>query len=194
MHGVLTTMGMDNDLQKFIRSVVQTQGLQRGFSVCDLGNLWLYENMRAVRPAREFYAELGCGGYLCLDGNGEDDALVVDLNKQVPVDYVFDIVTDLGTGEHVFDQAQVFRTVHDLLKVRGVFVFDRPTQRWRDHGFYNMQPNLIRALCAANDYELIALREHEFKDGALVYGAYRKLLDRPFVVPQQGRYLKTLKV
>lgn len=185
-------MGMDADLQRFVRELAPM--LPPRFSVCDLGNLWLYENMRATRPARLFYEELGCGSYLCVDGNGKDGALVVDLNRELPVDYTFDLVTDLGTGEHVFDQAQLFRSIHDLLRVGGVHVFDRPTQRWVDHGFYNWQPNLVRALCAANQYELLSLREHEFRDGRLAYGAWRKTSDAPFAVPQQGKYANKMRL
>lgn len=181
-------MGMDADLEKFIRSLK----LPRGFSVCDFGSLMVV-GQKPHRPAREFYEELGCGHYDAIDGNGEG-TVTADLNEPIGVDLLkCDLVTDLGTGEHIFDQAQLFRSVHNLLKVGGTFVFDRPIQRWEDHGFYNFQPNLIRALCAANDYLLLELREHEFKAGRLAYGAYRKLYDKPFVVPQQGRYTKTLK-
>lgn len=183
-------MGMDRDLVGFVRAL----DLPAGFSVCDLGATMVVEDDKEIRPAREFYKELGCASYLSIDGNGENGALVADLNKVLPIDCAFDLVTDLGTGEHIFDQAQLFRSIHDLLTVGGIFVFDRPIQRWVDHGFYNMQPNLIFALVQANGYQLISLSEHEFAKGRLAYGAYRKIVDRDFAYPQQGRYLSQLKV
>lgn len=182
-------MGMDLDLANFIRSLE----LPAGFSVCDLGSLEVNQNGQIVGLAVDFYRELGCGHYDSIDGNGAG-TITADINLPLAVDRQYDLVTDLGTGEHIFDQGQVFRTIHALMKVGGVFVFDRPTQRWDDHGFYNMQPNLIEALVVANGYELLAIRTHEFMHGRMLYGSYRRVSDADFVVPQQGMYRDTLKV
>ena len=50
--------------------------------------------------------------YECIDIDGEYGAHRYDLNNPVNLDSVYDLVTNHGTTEHCFDQAQCFRTVH----------------------------------------------------------------------------------
>src|SRR5688572_4391522 len=49
-----------------------------------------------------------CETYRAIDLNGTDIAWQHDLNAPLPVAETFDVVTNFGTSEHVFDQAQLF--------------------------------------------------------------------------------------
>ena len=82
----------------------------------------------------------------------------MDLNTDVGQQYnfheQFDLVTDNGTGEHVFNQYTLFKNAHDLCKVGGYMIHALPFYRWVDHGFFNYNPNLFPCLAQQNNYAL----------------------------------------
>jgi hypothetical protein len=165
--------------------------LPKGFSVCELGDQWITHGTR--RLARDFYRELGCGRYESIDANGRG-TIRYDLNRKWKGEYgVFDLVTDFGTGEHVFDQAQVWRTLHGLAKVGGFIAFDRPSQGYRAHCYYLTAPCLYDDLARANHYRVVRLETFSGTRGELERGVFQKLHADPFVTPQQGRYAKDLR-
>jgi hypothetical protein len=105
-----------------------------------------------------FYKCLGFDSYLALDVNTDMGAKIVDLNEPVFVqgwDQQFDLVTNNGTGEHIFDQASVFQNAHDLCKLAGVMLHVLPFSPWINHGFYSYNPILFRDLAAANGYRIM---------------------------------------
>lgn len=182
--------------------------LQPGFSVCELGDQYITHGT-PHRLAREFYEQdLGCSRYESVDGNARG-TLTADLNRPlVSWDFGlhrghfynyenwfgrFDLVTDFGTGEHIFDQAQVWRTIHDLCKAPGFIVFDRPISGYAVHGFYSINECLLRDLAAANEYEVQKLHWSKTSRGKLMRGVFKKVNAVPFANPQQGRYEKILR-
>jgi hypothetical protein len=80
-----------------------------------------------------------------------------DLNLPIQLDRQFDIVTNIGTAEHVFDISQVFSTAHELTAANGLMIHTAPFTGWWNHGFFAVQPNLYFDLAEANGYELVAL-------------------------------------
>ncbi|MDH5244813.1 MAG: class I SAM-dependent methyltransferase [Betaproteobacteria bacterium] len=171
---------------------VQKLKLPAGFSVCELGDQYL-TCVSPHRIAAQWYREMGCGRYVALDGNGRG-TITCDLNHPIEGLGPFDLVTDFGTGEHVFDQAQVWRTLHGLMKVGGYLAFDRPTQGYPTHCYYLADECLFTDVAAANEYEVIRFGREKTKRGELVRGVFRKMLDAPFKVPQQRRYHSSLRI
>ena len=61
-----------------------------------------------------------------IDTSGEFGALVFDLNENIQKHYkfteTFDLVTNHGTSEHLFNQAAFFENVHNLAKVGDIVV------------------------------------------------------------------------
>lgn len=116
----------------------------------------------AAATTKEFYQALGFKDYLALDVNTDMDAVIVDLNEPVPAGSLqlgwYDLVTNNGTGEHIFDQAMVFKNVHDLCKAGGIMLHVLPFSPWINHGFYCFQPILFRDLAAANGYEIVLVQ------------------------------------
>ena len=104
---------------------------------------------------------IGCGSYTCIDVNQRHGALQMDLNYSLAEKYQFhdefDLVTNNGTGEHIFDQASVFRNVHALTRTGGVMVHVLPFHNYINHGFYNVQPILFHDLAQANQYEILRM-------------------------------------
>jgi len=172
--------------------MVRDLNLSKGFSVCELGDQYL----TYVAPhvlSEHWYKEFGCGHYVSVDGNGRG-TITADLNRPVLGLGQFDLVTDFGTGEHIFHQAQVWKTVHDLTKRNGYIAFDRPAQGYQEHCFYNSHECLFRDLAAANEYEIVRLERGRTPRGELIRGVFRKIVDAKFRMPQQGRYKKALKL
>lgn len=111
-----------------------------------------------------FYRLLGFTRYESLDLDGKG-TLRWDLNTPLSANHAargaFALVTNNGTGEHVFDQANVFRLMHDLCQPGGVLLFALPFHRWLNHGFYAFQPKLFVDLAKANGYDILELELNE---------------------------------
>lgn len=184
-------MGIFRDMAALIAALP----LPRGFSVCELGAQQMAEG-KVGRPAAEFYQSLGCGRYVSIDANGQG-TVTADLNQPLNLGAntehlldQFDLVTDFGTGEHIFDQAQVWRTLHDLAKPGGYLAFDRPGHGYTKHCFYLVNACLLSDIALANGYRTITMLETKTPRGVLLRGIYQKPAeDREFVVPHQGRYV-----
>lgn len=114
-----------------------------------------------VTTTSQFYRQLGFTSYLALDVNTDMGAVIVDLNEPIlgnvftiEVNH-FSLVTNNGTGEHIFDQAMVFKNAHDLCLTAGVMLHVLPFSPWINHGFYCFNPILFRDLAAANGYRIM---------------------------------------
>ena len=112
-------------------------------------------------PARYFYEWLGFSNYKAIDKSGEFGALVFDLNENIQKHYkfteTFDLVTNHGTSEHLFNQAAFFENVHNLAKVGGYMLHVTPFQGYATHCFFNPQPPFYRDLAIANKYSFAGL-------------------------------------
>ena len=83
--------------------------------------------------------------------------LQADLNTfAVPGEYrgAFDLVSNAGTTEHIFDQANTFRCLHDFAKVGGVFWHSVPVTGYYNHALFNYHPLFFVFLARANKYEI----------------------------------------
>jgi SAM-dependent methyltransferase len=109
----------------------------------------------------DFLKAIGYGSYACIDVNDRYGALQMDLNQDLAECYgyreTFEAVTNNGTGEHVFDQAAVFRNMHTLAKPGGLFIHVLPFHNYTNHGFYCFQPGLFQDVAHANNYRVIRL-------------------------------------
>src|ERR1700749_4780572 len=69
--------------------------------------------------------------YMTIDIDNTPDSIPLDLNyDDVPSELrlSFDLVTNLGTTEHVANQLNAFKVIHDLTRVGGVMFHDVPAQ------------------------------------------------------------------
>jgi hypothetical protein len=165
-------MGFSNLITKAVDSVLPDLTTNKKPTVIELGNQTL-KNIKArneiytkynIKPPKElnstkdWYLSVGFASYLAIDVNTERDAVAMDLNTDIGKEYnfkeQFDLVTDNGTGEHVFNQYTLFKNAHDLCQVGGYMIHVLPFYRWVDHGFYNYHPNLFPCLSKQNNYEL----------------------------------------
>jgi SAM-dependent methyltransferase len=101
-----------------------------------------------------FYAMFGASKYRSLDPFDPRSEYRYDLGARVPKFGTFDIVTNFGTAEHVFDIANVFKTAYDLLPTGGILLNVNPAHGDIDHGFYNLHPILFRTLAQHSGFEI----------------------------------------
>jgi hypothetical protein len=98
----------------------------------------------------------------------------------------FDLVLNFGTTEHVLDQFNAFRTLHDLAKPGGMIysLFLRGGNM--DHGLLHYTDRFVDLLCEANCYDAV-LRDDAL-DAHCTWMVMRKTSDEPFAAPVDGQY------
>jgi SAM-dependent methyltransferase len=103
-----------------------------------------------------FYSIFGGGTYRSLDLTDPRADYSFDLNFPMPATVgKYDVVTNFGTTEHVFNIGQSFENIHNLLKVGGVVLHALPGYGYIDHGFYNIHPCAYLDMARANEYEIV---------------------------------------
>lgn len=178
-----------------IAELISQLPLDEGFSVCEMGDQYLTEPKEGRLSQDWFVDDRKAGSYVSIDANGRG-TVVADLNLRL--DHLnlgqFDLVTDLGTGEHVFNQHQFWKSVHDLTRVGGYVVFDKPTSGYPEHGFYTYSQTFFEDLAFTNHYEIKWLDHRDMPRGRLIRGCWRRRRRDKFLVPYQGRYVKSRRV
>ena len=168
-------------------------------------------NILSNGSTRELYETLGIG-YNSVDTDGAHGALTMDLNfDEVPEDQKnrFGLTTNFGTTEHLINQLNAFKVMHDFTRPGGLMLHDVPFHGHVHHGFFNYQPCLFESLARFNSYEILGLwlqlsrarpsmipweprlMEHLILPPGgrcVITVLLRKRNDLEFCVPFQGRY------
>jgi hypothetical protein len=144
----------------------------------------------------------------------------ISIRSSIPLDLNFDpcppehvgkygFVTNHGTSEHILNQYNVFKVMHDLTMTGGFMLHAVPFTVHLEHGFFNYQPNFFDALARYNSYEVSGIWvgpgwqvasfipwEPNLLDYLvlnaqtthLLVALVQKKYDKPFCVPFQGVY------
>jgi hypothetical protein len=172
-------------------------------------------NVLAGAPlAREFWTWLGLN-YASIDIDGSPGSIALDLNyDEVPAELVgrYDIVTNFGTTEHVANQLQSFKIIHDLAAAGAIMLHVLPAGGTPNHGLVSYNPKFFWMLGRSNGYkiafmtmgqsgrnsglpqnllEFLALYEPNAADDFAAFRmpvtsivvALQKVFDTPFVAP-----------
>jgi hypothetical protein len=108
----------------------------------------------AAPSARGFWTWLGFR-YAAVDIDGSPEALPIDLNYDVVPDEHrgrYRLVTNFGTTEHVANQLNAFKVIHDLTAVGGLMMHGVPAQGMFNHGLFNYNPKFFWMLARSNGY------------------------------------------
>lgn len=188
-------------------------------TVCEFGNQ-RYTGPGDYKSTKDYYFSLGYEKYVALDVNEAMDAIIADLNYVIPVEETFDLVTNNGTGEHIFDQRCVFENAHNLSHRWILHVL--PMIPWVNHGFFNYNPILFRDMAVANNYNArisianrwgetvgvdavdmfkekrpkvleAAVREVGKNGDVSVVALFEKTSSEPFQYPFQGKYKQDIE-
>ncbi len=131
-----------------------TDYLPDKFSVVEIGN----QTFVGEGNTKDYYVSLGADSYIAIDVNERLDAVICDLNY--PLNNFLkrrkaSLVTNNGTSEHLFNQAQVFENIHKLCDTDGLMLHILPLTPWINHGFYNYNPIFFRDLSRVNGYKIL---------------------------------------
>ena len=81
-----------------------------------------------------------------VDYDAQFETLLLDLNyDDVPAAHRnrYDLTTNCGTTEHVVNQMNSFRIIHDMTKPGGFMLHDLPWSGMYNHGLFNYKPHLL---------------------------------------------------
>jgi SAM-dependent methyltransferase len=168
-------------------------------------------NLAYTAPSsRKFWESIGFT-YAAIEFDGHRNSISLDLNREAVTQELsgkFDIVVNGGTTEHVVNQDNAFRVIHDLTKAGGVMYHDVPVCLF-GHGLINYSPKFFLQLFRMNDYEPLFIRvqawqhaeipryvqamNRKWGDGNVfsfdgvkemtISAAFRKTRDQPFATP-----------
>ena len=102
---------------------------------------------------------------LVFDIDGTPGAIPLDLNyDRAPflMRRRFALVTNYGTTEHIANQFNVFKVIHDLTRRWGVMIHHVPAQGYLNHGLINYNPKFFWMLARSNRYKVLY---HDFNVG-----------------------------
>ena len=144
----------------------------QGLKLCELGDLFLRKDTKlGYRRASRFFKELGFEVTVIDLGIGrekiDEDVLRFDLSKPIETDLKFDMIIDYGTGEHITDQYEFHRNIHNLCNVNGVIFRSNPSSRYRNeedmlkrtHGLYHYTIEFFTQLAWLCRYKIVDVRE-----------------------------------
>ncbi|MBI4963473.1 MAG: hypothetical protein HY913_09360 [Desulfomonile tiedjei] len=134
------------------KDIAALEDFLRAFGVNPEKNL--VDRIAEKGPARLLFETVGFK-YGCIDFDGRHGALQLDLNwDSVPREHyqAYDLVMNLGTSEHVMNQFNVFKVLHDLTKPGGYMLHDVPFLGFLDHGLFVYSARMVWHLCRENNY------------------------------------------
>lgn len=164
--------------------------MRSGQSICELGSQSMSnDEVSLPQNARDYMKNLGFD-YTSIDIDGAFGALQLDLNEinQSDIGKQFDIVTNHGTTEHLFDQRNCFKLMHELTKVGGIMIHVVPCGGYKKHGFYTYQIGLFEDVANANGYKMLHAKEENDRMGILLGVVMKKKTNGKFKVPIQSIY------
>ena len=128
--------------------------------------------------------------YICVDTSSEIKTLGLDLNfDDVPESKrgCSELVLNMGTTEHVANQIQAFKIIHDITAVGGLMYHNLPFQGYQTHGLVNYTPKFFWMLCRSNEYE--------FLDFSIQYGEPEENIHPDIIqsIQQTGNLVPTKK-
>jgi len=128
-------------------------------SVCELG-AQNHHDLPGTPFMSEWYQRKGID-YMCIDLNGENEAKKWDLDQPVKTTKKFDLVTDMGTTEHLKDIYMGFWNMNKLAKVGAMMYHENPkTNNWPKHGYHYRTTSFYTELAEKTGYSILKLDEH----------------------------------
>lgn len=172
-------------VEDFARTVF---GRLDGLQMLELGDQVVFDRKVRERTGKQYFEHRGMG-HVSFDLNGRNGALVVDLGKpNAASDRIgtFDVVTNIGTTEHVEPKANqypCFANIHAWTRNGGLMIHAVPStedlsaeRRWADHCSFYYSRRFFERLAYANDYELMDFRNIN----GLSFACLRKCNDTRF--------------
>lgn len=115
-------------------------------------------SLHTAPATREFWRWLGFR-YAAIDIDGSEDSIALDLNvDSIAPEHTgkFHITTNFGTTEHIANQLNAFKVIHELTAPGGVMIHNLPAQGMHNHGLVNYNPKFFWNLARSNGYSVLS--------------------------------------
>lgn len=96
--------------------------------------------------------------YVSFDIAAGYKTIILDLNRAaLPEEFQkkFDLVLNFGTTEHILNQFNCFKVIHDATKVGGCIFHSLPALGYVDHGYLTYTGRCFFDIAGYNEYEII---------------------------------------
>jgi len=106
--------------------------------------------------SKHFYSLLGIKEYSSLDNNGQSEVINHDLNEPLEDESMFrkfDIVTDYGTCDCIYNVGECYKTMHKLAKKDGYIIIHQ--HAFKPFRYYLFDKSFFESIAAANNYKII---------------------------------------
>ena len=154
--------GMEDYVRGFIKHFSEKNSSMKGAELYTNAELTQFANKGLLGELM-----IACGfAYRALDIFEAANTTQFDLNIHTPAEDLierFDLVTNFGTTEHVINQHQSMKTMHELAKPGGIIYHDLPLAGYHVHGYFSYNPLLFLHLADANGYKVVM--QHYSKAG-----------------------------
>mgnify|MGYP000432576795 CR=1 FL=1 len=118
-----------------------------------------------------------------VDTNGLDGSLKLDLTKPLNLG-TFDVVSNIGTSEHVAKQEPCWRNILEAMHVGSVLVSTTPQPgQWAWHGEHYPDDKFYRELAELNGLEIERLFLNGEPPRRMWFARMKRVEDRPFQMP-----------
>ena len=119
------------------------------------------EHLPADAPfTKDFWEWVGCP-YMAIDFDTSPHIIPLDLNfDDVPAEHKgkYQLVTNFGTTEHVANQIQAMKIIHDLTAPGGLMMHTVPTRGYANHGLISYHPRFFWRLSKSCRYHIYEMR------------------------------------
>lgn len=117
-----------------------------------------------ISLSKNYYDLIGVS-HTTIDWHGKNGALIIDMSKPITslLFNRFDILTDFGFSEHVKDQYQNWKNIHDIVKPGGLMIHELPGQpMFPGHGECPwFTTDFFECMAKKQNYEIVEIRFHQ---------------------------------
>ena len=146
---------------------------------------------------KEYLLSVGFERHVSVDFDPRWADHVDDLRKPLWDKYgTFDMVTNIGTSEHVSDQRALFENVHNMTNVGGLYIHLTPYpggKDWPVHGRYYPTYEFFESFAELNGWEIEMMGVDIIKgdngkpsEHRNLYARLRKVKDMDFTMPDES--------
>ena len=110
--------------------------------------------------SKDYFESLGIK-HLSFDITGKQGSISVDLGTELKEHWnQFEIVANFATSEHVKDEYNCFKNIHNFCKIGGSIAHAIPRENsWPGHCYHYYSAEFFNELALACGYEILILRE-----------------------------------
>lgn len=158
-------MAIRSKTLKYIQDMIKKSGFKyHGLTMCELGNQIIHCRP-PFRTSKEYFESKGVK-HISIDINGKDGALPLDLSTRISIGQ-FDVVTNLGTSEHVKNEEMCFNNIDRFCRVGGIMIHVVPAEKnWIHHDCYRRYTtDFFKKLSKEKNYEIVQLSKENKNDG-----------------------------